>query len=165
MLIYDQDCRDIISPLMNIGALRQKGVTLHMLLHTEREPVQDAPAVYFVRPTEANIKRIAEDCAKQLYRSFNLHFVTRIERPLLEQHTCPGWKRIHFQHAARHMLVRDRLKQLAYHHLMGVELERREPCVCSSAMVPVMLQIRLPSLISVRKQQRVCQGIHVLVHL
>ena len=70
---------------MNIGALRQKGVTLHMLLHTDREPVQDAPAVYFVRPTEANIKRIAEDCAKQLYRSFNLHFVTRIERPLLER--------------------------------------------------------------------------------
>ena len=32
-----------------------------------REPVPDAPAVYFVRPTEANIKRIAEDCAKQVY--------------------------------------------------------------------------------------------------
>lgn len=32
VLIYDQDCRDIISPLMNIGALRQKGVTLHMLV-------------------------------------------------------------------------------------------------------------------------------------
>jgi hypothetical protein len=32
VLIYDQECRDIISPLMNIGALRQKGVTLHMLV-------------------------------------------------------------------------------------------------------------------------------------
>ena len=32
VLIYDSDCRDIISPLMNIGALRQKGVTLHMLV-------------------------------------------------------------------------------------------------------------------------------------
>jgi hypothetical protein len=32
VLVYDQDCRDIISPLMNIGALRQKGVTLHMLV-------------------------------------------------------------------------------------------------------------------------------------
>ena len=30
VLVYDQDCRDIISPLMNVGALRQKGVTLHM---------------------------------------------------------------------------------------------------------------------------------------
>lgn len=32
VLIYDQDCRDIISPLMNVGALRQKGVTLHMMV-------------------------------------------------------------------------------------------------------------------------------------
>ena len=32
ILIYDQDCRDIISPLMNVGSLRQKGVTLHMLV-------------------------------------------------------------------------------------------------------------------------------------
>lgn len=28
--------------------------------------MQDAPAVYFCRPTEGNIKRIAEDCAKQV---------------------------------------------------------------------------------------------------
>ncbi len=35
-------------------------------IDTDREPVPDAPAVYFVRPTEANIKRIAEDCAKQV---------------------------------------------------------------------------------------------------
>ena len=32
VLVYDQACRDIISPLMNIGALRQKGVTLHMMV-------------------------------------------------------------------------------------------------------------------------------------
>jgi len=85
ILIYDQDCRDIISPLMNVGALRQKGVTLHMLLHSEREAIPDAPAVYFVRPTEANIKRISEDCAKQLYRTVYLNFLTRIERPLIEK--------------------------------------------------------------------------------
>ena len=35
VLVYDQACRDIISPLMNIGALRQKGVTLHMLVGEE----------------------------------------------------------------------------------------------------------------------------------
>lgn len=85
VLVYDQDCRDIISPLMNIGALRQKGVTLHMLLHSDREAVPDAPVVYFVRPTEANVKRITEDCEKQLYRSVYINFVTRIERPLLEK--------------------------------------------------------------------------------
>jgi hypothetical protein len=30
VLIYDKDCRDIISPLLNVGDLRQKGVTLHL---------------------------------------------------------------------------------------------------------------------------------------
>lgn len=32
VLIYDAECGDIIAPLMNISALRQKGVTLHMLV-------------------------------------------------------------------------------------------------------------------------------------
>lgn len=32
VLIYDHDGRDIISPLLNVGALRQKGVTLHMMV-------------------------------------------------------------------------------------------------------------------------------------
>ena len=85
VLIYDQDCRDIISPLMNVGSLRQKGVTLHMMLHADREAIPDAPAVYFIRPTEANMKRVAEDSAKQLYRSCFLNFVSRIERPILEK--------------------------------------------------------------------------------
>jgi hypothetical protein len=85
LLIYDNDCRDIISPLLNVGALRAKGVTLHMLLHSEREAVPDAPAVYFVRPTEANLARIVDDCKKQLYRAVYLNFSTRVERPLLEK--------------------------------------------------------------------------------
>ena len=85
VLVYDNDCRDVISPLLNIGSLRQKGVTLHMLLHTDREAVPDAPAIYFVRPTEANLKRIAEDCARNLYRSVYLNFVSRVERHLLEK--------------------------------------------------------------------------------
>jgi sec1 family domain-containing protein 1 len=84
VLVYDNDCRDIISPLMNVGALRDKGVTLHMLLHSDREPVPDAPAVYFVRPTESNIKRIAADCKKKLYRAVYINFSTRIDRSLLE---------------------------------------------------------------------------------
>jgi sec1 family domain-containing protein 1 len=84
VLVYDQDCRDIISPLLNVGALRAKGVTLHMLLHSDREPVPDAPAVYFIRPTETNIKRIIDDCKNKLYRAVYLNFLTRIERSLLE---------------------------------------------------------------------------------
>lgn len=32
ILIYDRHCRDIISPLMNVAALRAKGITLHLLV-------------------------------------------------------------------------------------------------------------------------------------
>lgn len=85
ILVYDNDCRDIISPLLNVGGLRNKGVTLHMLINAEREAVPDAPAVYFIRPNEENLKRVVTDCQKQLYRCVYLHFVTRIERPLMEK--------------------------------------------------------------------------------
>jgi hypothetical protein len=30
ILVYDADSRDVLSPLMNVGALRAKGVTLHL---------------------------------------------------------------------------------------------------------------------------------------
>ena len=40
VLIYDADGRDIISPLLHIGALRQKGVTLHLMV-IEVETIND----------------------------------------------------------------------------------------------------------------------------
>ena len=33
---------------------------MNRLLDTEREPVQDVPAVYFVMPTDDNIRRICK---------------------------------------------------------------------------------------------------------
>lgn len=45
----------------------------------------DAPVVYFVRPTEANVKRIAEDCAKQIYRNAYINFISRADRSVLEK--------------------------------------------------------------------------------
>lgn len=84
VLVYDDDGRDIISPLLNVQSLRSKGVTLHLLLFSEREQISDAPSVYFIKPTEQNIKRVLDDCSKRLYRSFYIHFITKIDRPLLE---------------------------------------------------------------------------------
>ena len=84
ILVYDRECMDIISPLLNIGELRERGVTLHLLLDSKRDPVTDAPAIYFMRPSEDNIKRLIEDCSKNLYRNFHIHFLTRIDRSLLE---------------------------------------------------------------------------------
>lgn len=43
VLIYDSECGDIIAPLMNINALRQKGVTLHMLVRLCTYPIHLSP--------------------------------------------------------------------------------------------------------------------------
>lgn len=39
ILIYDTDCRDIISPLMNVSALHQHGVTLYLLVLSPCSPM------------------------------------------------------------------------------------------------------------------------------
>lgn len=46
--------------------------------------MSDVPAVYFVTPTLANIRRIAQDLEKGLYETFHLNFVEPLPRSLLE---------------------------------------------------------------------------------
>ena len=84
ILIYDAPCRSIISPLLSVSQLRRRGVTLHLLLNSDREPIPDVPAVYFCRPTKENLAIIAQDCAKGLYGRTHLNFVTKLERSLME---------------------------------------------------------------------------------
>lgn len=54
-------------------------------LHSMRPALSDVPAVYFVSPTLANVRRIAEDLDKCLYESFHLNFVEPLPRALLEE--------------------------------------------------------------------------------
>ena len=84
ILIYDKACRTIISPLLSVAQLRRRGVTLHLLLESEREPIPDVPVVYFCQPTKANLARIAQDCANRLYGKAHLNFVTKLDRTLME---------------------------------------------------------------------------------
>jgi sec1 family domain-containing protein 1 len=86
ILIYDTTCRSIISPILSVQQLRRKcNVTLHLLLNSDREAIPDVPAIYFVLPTRENLVRIAQDCYQQLYASMHLNFVTKLERPLMEE--------------------------------------------------------------------------------
>lgn len=41
--------------------------------------------MYFVSPTLANVRQIAEDLEKGLYESFHLNFVEPLSRALLEE--------------------------------------------------------------------------------
>ena len=56
----------------------------YSLIDSPREQIQDAVAVYFVRPTRENIDKICQDCKAQLYSSFHFNFISPISRSLLE---------------------------------------------------------------------------------
>uniref|UniRef100_A0A8C5QW49 Sec1 family domain containing 1 n=1 Tax=Leptobrachium leishanense TaxID=445787 RepID=A0A8C5QW49_9ANUR len=88
VLIYDRFGQDIISPLLSVKELRDMGVTLHLLLHSDRDAIPDVPAVYFVMPTEENVDRICQDLRTQLYESYYLNFISAISRSKLEDIAC-----------------------------------------------------------------------------
>ncbi len=54
-------------------------------LHSARPSLPDVPAVYFVSPTLANVRRIAEDLEKGLYEKYHINFVEPLPRALLEE--------------------------------------------------------------------------------
>ncbi|KAK5578989.1 hypothetical protein RB653_008665 [Dictyostelium firmibasis] len=85
VLIFDTHCSNIIAPILTKGALRNQGVTLYLPLHSERQPIQDVPAIYFVLPTSDNIKRIAEDCKNKLYDNIYLNFASKLSNQLMEE--------------------------------------------------------------------------------
>ncbi|KAJ3731937.1 Sec1-like protein [Lentinula guzmanii] len=85
ILVLDQQTKDVLATVLRVQDLRDVGVTLHVQLHTTRPPLPDVPAVYFVQPTAANIRRIAEDLDKSLYETFHLNFVEPLPRALLEE--------------------------------------------------------------------------------
>ncbi|XP_049596186.1 sec1 family domain-containing protein 1 isoform X2 [Syngnathus scovelli] len=60
------------------------GVTLHLLLHSDRDPIPDVPAIYFVMPSEENVDRMCQDLRNQLYESYYLNFISAISRSKLE---------------------------------------------------------------------------------
>ncbi|KAG8177103.1 hypothetical protein JTE90_015247 [Oedothorax gibbosus] len=84
ILVYDRYGQDIISPLMSVKDLRDMGVTLHLLLHSDREHLPDVPVVYFVMPNEENVMRISQDLRNQLYDNYYLNFISPISRARLE---------------------------------------------------------------------------------
>jgi len=83
-LIYDNHCSDIISPLLRVHQLREQGVTLHLLLHRDRQPIQDIPAIYFISPSLENVQRLGEDCASRLYESFYINFSSQLPQSIME---------------------------------------------------------------------------------
>ncbi|KAG0312211.1 Vesicle trafficking between the ER and Golgi [Dissophora globulifera] len=85
VLIFDSFGRDVISSVLRVNDLRENGVTVHMLLKNERQPIPDVPAIYFVEPNSENVRRISEDLSNHLYDSYYINFSSVIPRPLMEE--------------------------------------------------------------------------------
>uniref|UniRef100_A0A3Q2DUM2 Sec1 family domain containing 1 n=1 Tax=Cyprinodon variegatus TaxID=28743 RepID=A0A3Q2DUM2_CYPVA len=73
-------------PLKNTGAepVWKVSSLAQTLLHSDRDPIPDVPAIYFLMPTEENIDRICQDLRNQLYESYYLNFISAISRSKLE---------------------------------------------------------------------------------
>ena len=84
VLIYDKTGQDILGPLLSVKELRDLGVTLHLMLHSARDCIPDAPAVYFCLPTDDNIQRMCQDMANQLYGGYYYNFISPVNRAKLE---------------------------------------------------------------------------------
>ena len=57
---------------------------LFRLLHRDRQPIQDIPAIYFISPSLENVQRLGEDCASRLYESFYINFSSQLPQSIME---------------------------------------------------------------------------------
>jgi len=84
VLVYDKTGQDILGPILSVKELRDLGVTLHLMLHSHRDTIPDAPCVYFCLPTEDNLRRLGQDLDSHLYGSYYYNFISPISRMKLE---------------------------------------------------------------------------------
>ena len=85
VLVLDAYTRQLISPLLAVNDLRKYGVTLHLLVQSDRQNIPDVAAVYFIQPTPENIKRIYQDVQIGVYESFYLNFSSTLPAALLDE--------------------------------------------------------------------------------
>ena len=58
-------------------------MTLHLQIMDKREPIKGVPAVYYVEPTEENVRRIVRDCSAPIYEINYINFSSSISRELM----------------------------------------------------------------------------------
>ena len=114
ILILDKFTFDVIAPLLKVNELRQHGITLTLLLESEREQIPDVPAVYFVQPTARNVQRMSLDLGKNLYESYHFHFTRELPRSALEELATASVK----------ANIANRVKRVFDQNLDFVSLER-----------------------------------------
>lgn len=76
VLIYDDEAKRCLSPILKVGELRNLGVTLNMSIGDKREPIPGVDAVYLVTPKEENIAIILADVKAKKYKQVHINFTT-----------------------------------------------------------------------------------------
>lgn len=93
ILIYDERGQSVLAPIIKViardplqpthiyaflqlGELRQHGVTLNLLMDSERYEVEDVTAIYVCEPTEKSFDRISSDLKKNLYKFIRIEFLS-----------------------------------------------------------------------------------------
>ena len=84
VLIFDDRGLYILTTLMKVARLIEVGVTFFSHIDKKREPIPDAEVIYFLEPTETNIRKIAQDCSIPLYDTINISFISPCSSDLLE---------------------------------------------------------------------------------
>lgn len=68
-----------------MGHLRDENVTLHLNINTVREKIHGVNTIYFIQPTEDNLKKINEDFAKDLYDTIYINFSSFVSHDYLNE--------------------------------------------------------------------------------
>lgn len=84
VLVVDEVGRHVLASLLSRSDTRKCGVTLLLDINKQRDTVPGVPAVYFISPTESNIKQLVADTARGLYSDYRVFFTSPISRPMLE---------------------------------------------------------------------------------
>ena len=114
VLILDSFAQDIVSPLLHLGDLRHHNVTLHLQLHSPRQPLHNVTAVYIMLPTPTNLKRLEEDCRGNLYDLFQLNFLEPMTEETVEalaKAIAPDINRLHkvYDHNLAYLVLEPKL--------------------------------------------------------
>ncbi|EDO06292.1 Sec1 family protein [Babesia bovis T2Bo] len=76
ILIYDEETRALLSPILKVGTLRSLGVTLNLLISDRRESIPGVDAVYLLSPTVSNLDAIVSDAVSRKYKQMHINFTT-----------------------------------------------------------------------------------------
>lgn len=77
LLVLDERAQDVLASLLHVGDLRLHNITIHLPLHSQRQPLSHVTVLYLCLPTQRNLERILGDCTQGLYDFFQLHFLTQ----------------------------------------------------------------------------------------